>query len=577
MEQHQNQVGHPCLLEALTIAALSVAALVGCTGTLSGTDSGNRSAGPNQGVGPGGVADPGGGVAAGGRDATGSLLPAVGPAGLRRLTTREYDNTVRDLLGDDSGPSRQLVAESHGAEGYVAFQPMGATELEQYRSAAEAIAARAVGQVADLVPCASGTAEPICTRAFIDSFGKRAFRRPLAAAEATELEALYTGVRMRAGLSHSDGIRVLLTAMLQDPRFLYQRQLGSGAADANGLVPLDAYDMASRLSYALWRTMPDAALLEAADSGRLGTEAEVRAQATRMLADPRAREATTAWASSWLGLERLDTLSRPADAYPEWTPALGAAMRRESEAFVASVVLDGDAALHTLLTAPVAFPDAALSQLYGVAKPTLAGGLSQVNLNPTQRAGILTQASFLTAFPTPVLRGKFVRERLLCQTMPPPPPNAQGMGHVLADPASERERVSAHSTDPACAGCHTLMDPIGFGFLSFDAIGKWRESDAGRPIDDSGALAGTDADGSFVGPVELAARLASSADVRQCLTRRWFRSLLERAETDSDNGSLELLGAALEKGERPMRDMLLALVAAPAFRYRHPLSGEATP
>jgi hypothetical protein len=495
------------------------------------------------------------------------------------LTRREFDNTVRDLLGDDTHPGRKFVAEpSSVANGYVTFRPLGSAELLQFRDAAEALAILAVPRLATLAPCAAGSDEPSCAQTFIRDFGKRAFRRPLASDEAQLLLELYTGVRARAKLSHVDGLRVVLTAILQDPRFLYQRQLGAGAPVANGLTALDPYDMASRLSYALWRTMPDAKLFEAADARRLATDTDVRAQATRMLADPRAREATSTWAAALLGLERLESLSRPADKYPEWSPALAAAMRADNEAFVASVVLDGDARLETLLTAPIAFVDFTLAKVYGVSAGSSTGTTpARVDLDATRRAGLLTQAGFLTMSPSPVLRGKFVREQLFCQHIPAPPADAQGSGKLAPMGATERERVSAHATDPACAGCHSLMDPIGFTLLSFDAIGRFRAEDAGRPIDASGKLAGTDVDGLLTGPLALAQRMSGSADVKSCLARRWFRSLLDRGETDADAGSLAAVTTTLGNAARPVRDMILALTASTAFRYRVPLAGENAP
>lgn len=566
-------------------ACLVVPLAAGCVGAIDGAGSARGLDAPGAPAGrEPGSAPPGAGAQAGtagaGPGAGGqgpAAPPGVGPMGLRRLTRRELDNTLHDLLGDETHPARKFVADpSPVASGYVTFQPLGSAELQQYADAAETLAAAAVQRLSALAPCAPGADEPSCAQSFIRAFGKRAFRRPLAADEAQLLLDLYSGVRARTRSSHADGIRVVLAAMLQDPRFLYQRQLGAGAPTAGGLVALDAYDMASRLSYALWRTMPDQTLFDAADAGRLVTEADVRAQATRMLADPRAREATAAWAGSLIGLDRLESLTRPADEFPEWSPALAVAMRADTEAFVGSVVLDGDARVETLLTAPVAFVDATLARVYGVSG--VAGAApTRVDLDPARRAGLVTQASLLTASPSPVLRGKFVREQLFCQRLPPPPADAQGKGKAAPPGATARERASTHASDPACAACHALMDPIGFTLLSFDAIGRFQASDQGKPVDNSGKLAGTDVDGALAGPADLAARLSTSAGVKSCLTLRWFRALLDRADTDDDAASLAAARTALASGARPVRDMLLALATSPAFRFRKPLDGEKAP
>jgi hypothetical protein len=278
----------------------------------------------------------------------------------------------------------------------------------------------------------------------------------------------------------------------------------------------------------------------------------------------------------WLDLEGTDTISKDPDYYPDFGDALRGSMREETERFVEHAVLS-DGKLETLLTASYSFVDANLAALYGVSAPS--SGWQKLELPSGQRAGILTQASFLAtqAKPnasSPVYRGKFVREALLCQTLPPPPADL-----VIVPPnpdpnATTKEQFKQHSEDPGCSGCHQLMDPIGFGFESYDGIGAWRSEQNGIAVDATGELFDTqDADGPFEGAVELAARLAASSQVRECVARHWFRFAVKRGEVD-DMDSVNAAQFAFAESGYDIRELMVAITLTDGFRYRK--GGEAS-
>jgi hypothetical protein len=243
----------------------------------------------------------------------------------------------------------------------------------------------------------------------------------------------------------------------------------------------------------------------------------------------------------------------------------------ETARFSDHVIRSGDGLLDTLFTAPFSFIDAPLASLYGVTLPQGHDPTQPFQLDPTQRSGILTQAGVLAIHShanqsSPVRRGKFVRENLFCQPLSPPPPDADTTPPEPDPNASTRERFEQHRADPQCAGCHGLIDPLGFGFENYDGIGNFRATEAGRPIDASGEITATDVDGAFVGAAELATKLATSPQVRACLAQHWFNYALGRTKSDADVCSLNAMTEKFAESNN-IRDLLLALVTTDAFRY----------
>jgi len=498
--------------------------------------------------------------------------PSVAIAPVRRLTRDEYDATVLELLGDDSAPARAFPPDEN-LFGFPIGAAISTTLADRYLEAAEALAARAVANLGALLPCdPAATGQDACARDFIRTFGARAYRRPLTTDEEDELFAVYEGAKPLDGFQAS--IELVVSTVLFSPRFLYRVELGDVAGATPGaVVALGDYEIASRLSYFLWGSMPDAALFDAAASGALGQPADIDAQARRMLADPRAHDALPRFFDGLLDLESVAAVTKDPEVFPEFDDALARSMVEDARRFGSWVLWDSDAKLDTLFRSPVAFVDERLAAVYGA--PGITGtAFTRVELDPSERAGILTRPAVMALYSkpyqtSPVHRGRFVRERLLCHTLANPP---DGLVVTAPDPdlsATTRERYAEHASDPVCASCHRLTDPIGFGFENYDAIGRYQATDDGFPVDASGTIVETrDADGDFVGAIELADRLARSEQVRDCVATQWMRYALGRVETRDDDCSRARLYESFEASGRDMRELLIAITQSDAFRFK---------
>ena len=360
--------------------------------------------------------------------------------------------------------------------------------------------------------------------------------------------------------------------MLQSPAFLYHLELG--LPDEGGdVVPLSEYELASRLSFFLWNSGPDDALLDAAAAGELA-DAEARvAHAQRLLEDPRARESVGSFHVQWLGLDHLEDAFKDPAVYPEFDIELADAMVDETRRFASLTILQGDARLETLLTASHSNLTEPLFALYGIDLPSHFTPGMPVELDPSQLAGLITQASFLTehALPNqsgPIQRWVEIRNQFFCDPPPPPPPGVDAEPPMPDPNATTREIFEQHTADPTCASCHVLIDGIGLGMENYDGIGRHRTTENGKPVDASGELRATDVDGPFEGGVELAHRLAQSEDVRECVARQWFSYALGRLEGDGDACSLQTLHDAFSESGYDVRALLVELVRTDAFRYR---------
>ncbi len=310
----------------------------------------------------------------------------------------------------------------------------------------------------------------------------------------------------------------------------------------------------------------------AAERNELGTTGQIEAAARRMLADPRARPVVVEFHRQWLGLSALDRLAKDARVYPEFDEELRAGMRAETAAFVEAAYFGPERTLAQLLTAERSFVTPALARLYGVPPPS-GSGPQPAALPRDQRAGLLTQAGFLAvhALPdqsSPVHRGKLVREQILCQPMPPQPPGLMVTPPEVDPRRPTRERFAQHASDPQCAGCHELMDPIGFGFERYDGLGRFRASDGGAAVDDRGEVTAADGSGfTFQGARQLGEKLAASPVVEQCLATQWYRFAFGRLEGPGDQCSLRELQAAFA-GARDLGELLVAVTRTEAFRHR---------
>jgi hypothetical protein len=552
----------------------SVGLAVGCVGSVGesvGTDS--PAGGKGSGMPPAAAGIPGG---AGCQEAA----PAV--TALRRLTRDEYASTVRDLLGDAQRMAVVPFPKDDAGDDVVAdprtliVTPSWAASAME---AAESVAKIAAADLAALLPCNPAGAEQACARQFAASLGKRAFRRPLAAAEVDALMKVYAVGAQGGGFPH--GIEVMLRAILQSPSFLYRIELGQREGSTGNAVRLTPHEVAARLSYLLLGTAPDQPLTEAADRGQLATGEQVAAQARRLLADPRALDRLTDFHGQWLGIGGLDEVAKDPQKYPQFDEKLVASMRTELKLFLGDVLGVGDGRLETLFSAGFTYVDAALAPLYGVPAPA-GGAMARVELDPTQRAGILTNAGLIAAHTfadesEPIHRGKFVRERLLCTTPPDPPADLMVTPPMPTPGLSIRERLQQHSSVPACQACHVLMDPIGFGFEAYDGLGRFRTSEGGKPVDDRGTLGMTrDIDGPFQGALELGRKLSGSAQVRQCLVDTALR-YAHGPDAGGDACVQQKLNAAFDGARHDIRELVIAITRTDGFRYRRTIDGEVLP
>ncbi len=494
---------------------------------------------------------------------------------LRRLTSAQYTATVRDLLGDPEfaaplDDDAQVITERG---------------VRQLRDAAEQAIARQADWTRDVFPCdPAGARDEACARALITELGGRAFRRPVTADEHAGLMDVYRATA--ADLTFAESLEVLVEVILQSPQLVYVDD-GDGSR-APGTYALDGWSVASRLSYFLWGTMPDDLLFQAAAAGRLDRPAGVRAEAERMLADPRAAATIERFVWRWLQLDggrlhhALEEAIKDDDLFPEYGAALQAAMRTELEALVRRVILDERGTFADLLESRWAYVNEDLAELYGVEDGPEGDDWAWVQLDDAQRAGLLTRAAFLTVFASakvqsPIRRGVFVIEELLCGELGDPPPNANDVpvvGGTVEGPDGEevtrtvRQDVEARTSGDGCAGCHSVINPTGFAFERFDAIGRHRTSELGTrlPIDSSGALRGAGpVDGPVTDALDLSRKLARSPVAQACFARRWASAALGQPLHAIDRCFVEQ-AAPRFFGSGSVRDLILDLVTSEAFR-----------
>jgi len=494
--------------------------------------------------------------------------PVASP--LRRLTRWEYDHTVADLLGDTSAPASSFVPESSqfGFDNNAAGAALNPLVVEQFETAATALAAHAVTDLPGLLQCdVAEKGEAACAKQFIRSFVRRAYRRPLADDEAQRFDEFYT--KNAAAHGFSTAIELVVRAALQSPHFLYRIELGMPSPETKNALRLSPYEVASRLSYLFWGSMPDEELLQAADAGKLRTAADVAAQARRLLAAEPGERAVKNFYAQWAQLGMLPNIDRDA---PELTPAIATAMRTEVETMADAVVRKGDGKWSTLLTAPTSYMNAELAAFYGIEGPT-GSEFEEVSLDPSRYAGIMTRGALMALLahprqPSPVLRGKFVREQLLCSPLPPPPNNVDTTLPPIDPKATAREQLEQKTSVEPCKSCHGIINPPGFAFEHFDEIGRYREDDHGLDIDASGDLTASDADGHFEDHTDLLATLDGSQQARDCVVLHWFRYAYGRDRTDEDACTADQLGKIFEESDGNIAELLVGLTQTPAFLYR---------
>lgn len=550
--------------------------LAGCSGAVEAPEpAGPASAGTGATGGSG--AEPGSSGTGGTTSTGGSGNPAGGASvaqstRIARLTHAQYRNTIAELFGISDDPTTGFAPDALNGFAFdtsVDFQVDGRLG-PQYRAAAEELAERSVSDAAvfaRVVHC--DPTALTCVDDFIAGFGRRAFRRPLTADESTRFRALFEqgSTLVASGDAFRDGVRLVIEAALQSPQFLYRTEL-SATPGSDGLIALDAYELATRLAYALWDSMPDAALFELANAGSLSSAAELQAAADRMVADPRALAKSVSFHAQAWDFSRYGRITPDTATFPNAPGNFAGRARASSELFVAETLRSGGG-LTALLTAPYAYADAELAPLYG--KSVSGNELQRIELG--DRRGYLMQVGFLASNAyarktDPIHRGLFVLRGLLCRTIDDPPPGASLSERPFVDPPprTTREEVSVLTGQPTCLGCHVDINAPGFAFEGFDAIGQMRAAENGVAVD---TAAESEIDGTlsaYANASELVDILASSDEAHACYAARWLEFAYGRELGEADQaGRSELAGARLGG---------LALVAKattlPGFRNRSP-------
>jgi hypothetical protein len=493
---------------------------------------------------------------------------------------------VRDLLGDSTLTSDDVPSETDDLSnnGFPFRQPTPIATLDatNLQDAAEALAKNASSKLSTLLPCtpANAGAEASCASQFVTTFGLKAYRRPLAASEVSNLTALYNTGRTTLGLDFNGAIGLLIEAMLQSPGFLYHWEVDPGAAIKDGaVVQLGNYQVASRLSYFLWGTMPDATLFSAAAAGQLATAAGIQTQAQRMLADPKAQDAVADFVDDLFDVNVLASRPKNTTLYPMWNQDLATAMEAEFRSFAVANIL-GTGLLSDLLTGTKSSVNQALAAVYGLTGVT-GTAPKPVTLSSTQRAGLLTLAGFLAVTgaadgSSPVRRGHAIYTRLLCGTLPNPPANVPPVQPPTPG-LTTRQRFEQHDQNACTGACHSAMDPIGFGFEHYDGIGQYRTTDQNLPVDASGAIVLDGANQTFPDAVALGKLLAASPQVQSCLAKQVMRYALNRWDAAADAASIQSAQAAFKSGGLDVRALMTGVAMTRTFRYRAPAAGEVLP
>jgi Protein of unknown function (DUF1592)/Protein of unknown function (DUF1588)/Protein of unknown function (DUF1585)/Protein of unknown function (DUF1595)/Protein of unknown function (DUF1587) len=575
--------------QAWFCSLLVVAATAGCQadigdsgdglGTTGGTGGTGVGVGGSQSGAGGGSVSVGGGAPAGGWSGLGTggvaveELPPFAPykGMLRRLTRSQFKNAVFDLLGAEVNVA-SLEADSFDGE----FSTVGAGTTttssrgaENYQTAIEGAVESVFSDAArraTLLGCAPTSADDPCISAFISKFGERAWRRPLDTLEVEQLKGVVGLVMTELG-ELSEALKWATVAILGSPNFIYRPELGVSQGAGLSLEP---YEVASRLAFLIWNSLPDEELLEDARSGRLSTPAQIREVASRMLETTAGREAVGAFAEDYMRLDRIASQAKDAGLFPEYGPALQAGMVQDMRETWVINTFDENASVLNVFSTPTVYANAAVAKAYGLDAAGLDDETFKVFSLPENgpRLGILSKMGFLSQFAnqkegSPTLRGKFIREAILCTPVEPPPGNvALEVPESTPDkPMTKRDRLAAHREAPVCADCHALMDPLGLPLESFDAIGRYRTLDSGLPIDASGDFDGIPVDGA----APLGQVMSQSDSVASCLVHKYYTYATGHKVRDVDEKLIFDLATSFKSSGYRFQSLILDLVSSQAF------------
>ncbi|MBA4015585.1 MAG: hypothetical protein C0483_00140 [Pirellula sp.] len=504
-----------------------------------------------------------------------------GPFVIRRLTKSEYGNTLHDLLGVDRSVAATLPDDVAG-EGYL--NSLSPLQTEQYLAIANTVLEQALGP-ADGPPTAlqqelfgpspaTGDERPAAAKV-VRGLARRAYRRPPTDEEIETLLKVFDLARTNK-LPYAASLRLTLKAMLVSPQFLFitpARSVASGKTLT--IVPLDDHQLASRLSYYLWSTMPDAELSSLADDGTLHEPKVLREQVKRMLGDPHARALFDGFGAQWLGLGDLGDKTFDAAKFPEMTPAVRAAMFDEARLFFESIVRENRSVVN-FVDGDYTFLNETLAPFYGLQQTVVGPEMRRVKLADRNRGGILAMPGVLAMTSMPertsaVKRGVWVLEQVLGQHVPPAPANVPSLEKQDGRKIEEltlRQRTELHRQDAVCANCHKILDPIGFGLENFDAVGRWRDQDdSGAPIDAAGELPGGKR---FASPKELKTIIAARQDeLARNLAQRLLAYALCRQLEGYDEIVVDRIVATIARDGYRMQSLITEIVTSYPFLNRH--------
>jgi mono/diheme cytochrome c family protein len=501
---------------------------------------------------------------------------------LRRLNRTEYNNTIHDLVGVTFQPADDFPADDvgYGFDNIGDVLTVPPILMEKYLAAAEKIVAQVwvkpeLRQRIVTAQPADKSKEDEVARQVLESFARRAYRRSVSPEEVNRLTNFVKLARSQ-GDDFDKGIQLAVEAILTSPHFLFHVERDQRPGK-NGSQPISEFELATRLSYFLWSSMPDEELFGLARQGKLRQDNNLEAQVRRMLKDPKARALVENFAGQWLQLRNLANINPNPKQFPTFDEALRVAMQKESELFFAAV-MNEDRSLTDFLDADFTFLNERLAKHYGI--PGVKGEqFRRVALPPGPRGGILTQASILTltSNPTrtsPVKRGKWILENILGTPPPPPPP---GAGELKEDQKSVlsgslRQRMEQHRANPNCASCHQRMDPLGFGFENFDAVGAWRNKDGAFAIDPAGVLPSGQ---SFKGPAELKIILKAQREAfSRCLAEKMLTYALGRGLEAYDRCAVDEICSNLAKNDHKFSSLVLEVVKSDPFQRRKNKAGK---
>ncbi|MDX2019695.1 MAG: DUF1592 domain-containing protein [Deltaproteobacteria bacterium] len=553
---------------AISAGALAVlfTPMLACTGAITPTEKTEKGEGPGA---PSG---------SGGRPATTATVEdppvpaselAVAQGAMRRLTKAQFRNAVGDLL---KIPVTANFLPEPIEQGFVsvaaAENALAPVDVANYESSISDAVDRWLGdraRVEKQLGCKPALNDAACLKSAIAAVGLRAWRRPL---EATEI-GVYADAAKAWSNEQGDpfaGVALVMNALLQSPNFLYRFELGQGATEGPRRL-LSAFELATRMSFFLWNTQPDDELLDAAATGALSTASGLAQQLKRMLSSEKASNGIRQFGIEMVELEKIAQIDRDKNDFPMFTAGLPSAMAHEIEMLFESLLKPMEGSLLSILNNRRAHIDRQLAKVYGLGDVPASGFTPVTMPADSKRSGLLGTAGFLAVTSkrveaSPTLRGRFVRESLLCETIPPPPPNVNSELPAVPPGATQREILEIHMTNPACASCHALTDPIGFAFANFDAIGAFHEQEAGRPVDASGDLDGK----SFKNSAELGALLVDDPRTRFCLVRQLVRYALGRFDPDVESSFASFVAPSMDADENDTGALLNKLISSRTFQ-----------